>query len=328
MAHVPIKQKIPRFTRRFTVPALIAVLLVLPGFLSIYGVTVLTEIFIYAIFAMSLNLLVGYLGYTSLGHATFLGVGGYALAILTVKGGIENFFLGMGATLLIAAASALLLGLIAMRVSGIYFLMITLAIGQVFWALVWSWTSLTGGDDGLPGISRPVFVFLGQRWSLGKETNFYYFIFILFLICIYLFYRLGNSPFGRALVGIRNNEMRMRALGYNTWLYKYLCYVIAGISGSFAGALKVYQDGFISTTYASIGQSGVVLLMVIIGGSRVFAGPLVGALIIQLIANIVSSYTEYWSAIMGATLVFSVLFFPEGIVGYVAKRARNRDEGD
>ena len=304
----------------------IFILLFLPKVLSIYSVTLLTEIYIYSIFAMSLNLLIGYLGYTSLGHATFFAAGGYSLALLILKGGFHNLFFCMAATLVAAGVFSFILGLIAVRVAGIYFLMITLAIGQVFWATVWSWRSLTGGDDGLSGISRPVLAAFGHRWSLSNEITFYYFILFFFIVCLVLLYLIGKSPFGRALTGIRNNEIRMRTLGYNTWTYKYMCYAIAGIFGAFAGALKVYQDSSVSASFASLTQSGIVLLMVIIGGSKVFLGPVVGVFIIQIIANVVSSYTEYWSTIMGASLILSVMFFPEGIMGYVVSKIKSRSE--
>lgn len=306
----------------YLVGGAIILFLCLPKFLSIYGMTLLTEIFIYSIFAMSLNLLIGYTGYLSLGHAAFFGIGGYSVAILMTKLGVQNFFFCLSATLIIASIFCFGLGFVAMRVSGIYFLMLTLAIGQMFWASVWSWRSLTGGDDGLTGISRPVFTLFGHRLSLSNEMNFYYFIFAVFLICLFLLYRVVNSPFGRSLRGIRNNEMRMRSLGFNTWRYKYVCYVIAGLFGSIAGALKVYQDCFISTAYASITLSGLALLIVIIGGSQIFIGPVIGTFIIQIIANIVSSYTEYWSTILGATLIFSVMFFPQGVTGYLVNKYR------
>jgi branched-chain amino acid transport system permease protein len=306
----------------------IGLFLCLPGVLSIYGVTLLTGIFIYSIFSISLNLLIGYLGYTSLGHATFFGVGGYALALLILKGGFQNFFFCMVVTLIVAAIISFLLGLVAMTVSGIYFMMITLAIGQVFWALVWSWKSVTGGDDGLPGISRPILAIFGHRWPLSNEITFYYLIFVILVLCLVLTYLIAKSPFGRALLGIRNNEMRMRTLGYNTWRYKYFAYVIAGVFGSLAGALKVYQDCFISASSASIVQSGLVLLTVIIGGSRILLGPVVGAFIIQIIANIVSSYTEYWLTIMGSALILSVMFFPEGVTGYVIGKIKPKGYDD
>jgi branched-chain amino acid transport system permease protein len=312
----------------FMVIAAIAIFLCLPKVLSIYGVTLLTEIFIYSIFSMSLNLLIGQLGYISLGHATFFGVGGYALALLALKAGIQNFFFSIAAALMMGAAFGLLLGLITMTVSGIYFLMITLAIGQVFWAGVWSWRSFTGGDDGLSGISRPILVAFGHRFSFSNETTFYYLILIFFILCLFLIYLIVKSPFGCALLGIRNNEERMRALGYNTWRYKYFCYVMAGIFGSLSGALKVYQDCFINASSASITQSGLVLLMVVIGGSRIFLGPVIGAFVIQIISNIVSSYTEYWSTIMGVALILSVMFFPEGIAGYVVRKVKFKGNND
>lgn len=308
----------------FIIIAAVVIFLYLPEVLSIYGVTLLTEIFIYSIFSMSLNLLIGYLGYTSLGHATFFAVGGYALALLASKAGIQNFFFCVASTLVVGAAFGLLLGLITMTVSGIYFLMITLAIGQVFWAVVWSWRSFTGGDDGLSGISRPILAAFGHRLPFSNEIAFYYLIFIFFILCLFLLYLITQSPFGRTLLGIRNNEMRMRTLGYNTWRYKYLCYVMAGVFGSLAGALKVYQDCFINASSASITQSGLVLLMVVIGGSKIFLGPVVGAFVIQIIANIVSSYTEYWSTVMGVALILSVMFFPEGVAGYLVRKVKSK----
>jgi branched-chain amino acid transport system permease protein len=306
----------------FMVIAAITIFFYLPKVLSIYGVTLLTEIFIYSIFSLSLNLLIGRLGYISLGHATFFGVGGYTLALLASKAGIQNFFFCVAAALVMGAVFAVFLGFITMTVSGIYFLMITLATGQVFWAVVWSWRSFTGGDDGLSGISRPILVAFGHRLPFSNEITFYYLIFIFFILCLSLMYIIVKSPFGCALLGIRNNEMRMRALGYNTWRYKYLCYVTAGVFGSLAGALKVYQDCFINASSASITQSGLVLLMVVIGGSRVFLGPVIGAFAIQIIANIVSSYTEYWSTVMGVALILSVMFFPEGVAGYAVGKVK------
>jgi branched-chain amino acid transport system permease protein len=300
----------------------LVLLLLAPRILGIYGLTLLTEICIYSIFAMSLNLLIGSMGYTSLGHATFFGAGGYFLAILILKAGVQDFFLCMAATLLLAALFSLLLGLIAVRVAGISFLMITLAIGQVFWATVWSWRSLTGGDDGLPGISRPVIRLWGHSWSFSHEVHFYYFILAFFVVSLILLYMITRSPFGRALLGIRNNETRMRTLGYNTWSYKYACYALAGIFAALAGALKVYQDSAVSASFASLTQSGAVLLMVIVGGAKVFLGPLAGVLIIQVIASIVSSYTEYWSTIMGVCLILSVMFFPEGVAGFLVNKIK------
>ncbi len=299
-----------------------AVFLLVPKLFPIYATTLITDTFIYSVFAMSLNLLVGYMGYISLGHATFFAVGGYATALIITKIGIQSFMVSLGASLVSGVIVSAVFGLIAMRVSGIYFLMITLAIGQMFWAGAWSWRSLTGGDDGLGGIVRPRLALFGHTWSFGNEANFYYLILLFTLLSLYCLYRVGNSPFGKALKGIRNKEVRMRALGYNIWRYKYACYIIAGTFAALAGFLKVYQDCFISTSYASIELSGLILLMVIVGGSRYFLGPVVGTFIIQTIANTMSSYTEYWYTIMGIALIISVTFFPQGVTGYVLDKIK------
>jgi branched-chain amino acid transport system permease protein len=186
---------------------------------------------------------------------------------------------------------------------------------------------LTGGDDGLGGITRPHLVLFGHKWSFVNESNFYYLILFFTMLSLYSLYRIVNSPFGKSLKGIRTKESRMRALGYNTWRYKYICYVIAGIFAALAGSLKIYQDCFISTSYASIELSGLILLMVIVGGSHYFLGPVVGTFIIQTIANIMSSYTEYWYTIMGVALIISVTFFPQGVTGYVLDKIKFKGSG-
>lgn len=292
------------------------ILLVFPQFLPSYYVLLLTEILIYAIFALSLNMLLGYTGLLSLGHAAFWGAGGYTVALLMVRGGFENFWLCITAALLVSAIIGFVFGFLALRTTGIYFIMITLALAQMLWALVWRWHSFTGGDDGLPGIARPD---LGLPWSLWDTTNFYYFVLIFFVLAVFVLYRITRSPFGRTLVGIRENESRLRALGYNTWRYKYLCFVIAAIFGGLAGALKVYQDGFISPAYFSVTVSAIVLLMAMLGGSRFFLGPVLGAGVVWIIRSMVSSYTEYWNLILGILVIAVVLLAPEGIAGYLAQ---------
>lgn len=293
-----------------------AILLVSPQFLPSYYVILLTEILIYAIFALSLNMLLGYTGLLSLGHAAFWGAGGYTVALLTVRAGFDSFWLCITAALLVSAIIGLVFGFLALRTTGIYFIMITLALAQMLWALVWRWNSLTGGDDGLPGIVRPD---LGLPWSLGDTSNYYYFVFIFFVVAVFIIYRITRSPFGRTLVGIRENEARMQALGYNTWRYKYLCFVLAAVFGGLAGALKVYQDGFISPAYFSVTVSAIVLLMAMLGGSRYFLGPVLGAGVVWIIRSMVSSYTEYWNLVLGILVVAVVMLAPQGIAGYLAQ---------
>lgn len=294
----------------------VAIFVVCPQFLSSYYLLLLTEILVYAIFALGLNMLVGYTGLLSLGQAAFWGAGGYTVALLIVRGGCDNFWLCIAAALVVSAILGLVLGLMALRTRGIFFIMITLALAQMLWAIVWRWRSVTGGDDGLAGITRPD---LGLPWSLWDTTNFYYFILAFFVITVFVLYRVVRSPFGRTLVGIRENEPRMQALGYNTWRYKYACFVIAAIVGGLAGALKAYQDGFVSPAYFSATTSAIVLLMVLIGGTRVFAGPVLGVGVVWLIRSIVSSYTEYWNLILGILMVVVVMFASQGVAGYLTQ---------
>ncbi|MCK4794138.1 MAG: branched-chain amino acid ABC transporter permease [Desulfobacteraceae bacterium] len=281
-----------------------------PQFMPVYHTYLLTEVLIYLIFALSLNLLMGYTGLVSLGHAAFWGTGGYAVALLMSKGGVDNFFLCTGVALLASAILAMIFGFLALRTSGVYFIMITLALGQMLWALAWRWESFTGGSNGLHGVTRPDFL---ASWSQVNSTSFYYLTLITVIPTILLIYRITTSPFGKTLVGIRENEPRMQALGYNTWRYKYSCYVLAAIFGALAGALKVFQDGSINPGSSSITISGLVVLMVLTGGSGSFAGPILGAGVVWTIKSIVSSYTAYWGAVLGIILVIIVMFSPQGI---------------
>ena len=300
----------------FMLAAGVGIFTILPQFLSSYHVLLFTEILIFAVFALSVNMLMGYTGLVSLGQAAFFGAGGYTVALLVVQGNVDSFWLCIVAALLISAALGLLFGFLALRTTGMYFIMLTLALAQMVWALVWRWRSFTGGDDGLPGIARPD---LGLPWSLADTANFYYFVLVFFVIAVFLLYRITRSPFGRTLVGIRENEPRMQALGYNTWRYTYVCFVVAAVFGGLAGALKVYQDGFISPTYCSMEMSAIVLLMAMIGGTRAFAGPILGASLVWVVRSVVSSYTEYWTLILGILMVVVVVFAPHGVSGYLVQ---------
>lgn len=297
-------------------PALTALaifLIVFPRFASAYGLVLLTEVFIYAIFALSLNLLLGYAGLPSLGHAAFFGVAGYTVAILVTKGGINNFWICLSAALLAAAALSFVFGFFVIKLSGIYFILLTFALAQFVWAVAWSWRSLTGGDDGLPGIVRPELVL---PISMQSDINFYYFILFFFAISMFLLYRICHSPFGYVLQGIRESETRMQVLGYNTWKYKYVCFIFAGVFGGLAGVLKAYHDGFVSPLYADALTSGMALFMCVAGGRRVFVGPAIGAAVIWMIKGTVSTYTEYWSLVLGIIFVVVVMFAPQGLGGY------------
>lgn len=299
-----------------TLTILVTFFLIYPHLASSYGLVLLTEVFIYAIFATSVNLLLGYTGLPSLGHSAFFGVGGYTLAILFVKGGINNFWICLPAVIITAVAFSLLFSFLAIRTTGIFFLMLTFALAQFVWAVIWSWRSLTNGDDGLAGIQRPD---LMLPFSMQNDTHFYYLLFVLFVVSMFLLHRICHSPFGYVLQGIRENETRMQVMGYHTWKYKYVCVILAGVFGGFAGMLKAYQDGFVSPMYANVFTSGMVLLMCLVGGARIFVGPAIGALVIWLIRGVVSSYTENWSLALGLIFICVVMFAPHGIGGYLVQ---------
>lgn len=300
-------------------PSLFAVLtLLLPFLFSNYYVGLATQIFIMAIFAMSLDILVGHTGLPSMGHAAYYGVAAYATGFLCLAG-VKNFWLvivlGMG----LGGLAAAFFGLLALRAQGPYFMLITLALSQVLWGIAFKWRSLTRGDDGLPGIGRPD---LGLGIDLKPDLYFYYFTVAIFLIVVVALFILLNSPFGYTLRGIRESESRMKALGYPVWLYKYASFIFAGIFAGISGVLWVYYSGFVNPSYFAVDLSVKALLMLILGGSGSLFGPLIGAGIIVLLENLVSGFTERWSLVLGIVYVTVIMLFSEGIFS-VFKRGRH-----
>jgi len=271
-----------------------------------YYVGLLTQVLILAIFAMSMDILLGYAGLPSLGHAAMFGAGAYGTALVALKLS-SNVWAHLGAGLAAAVVVSLVVGVLALRASGPYFLMITLALAQLMWALAFSWRALTGGDDGLPGVPRPELGLLPPDW--GASTNFFYLALLVFAISAGAMYLLVQSPFGYALRGIRESQSRMEALGYNVWLYRYLAFVFAGLFAGVAGTLFVYYHGFVSPDVLGLQQSGNALLMVILGGAGTLWGGLLGAAILVLLINLVSSYTVHWQLILGAVYILIAFGF-------------------
>ena len=298
----------------------VAILLVLPALLSSYYVELVTQMVIYALFAMSLDLLIGYTGLASLGHAAYFGVAAYATGLLALRLG-WNVWLALPASLVVAALTAALFGLLALRARGSYFLMITLALAQVLWGIASGWRELTGGDDGLPEVPRPD---LGFGVSIVHTAPFYYFTLLVAGIGMALLARIVASPFGHALRGIRESETRMRALGYNVWRYKYLAFVLSGMFAGLAGCLHVYFNRFVSPDTIHVVRSAEVLLMVILGGAGTLVGPAIGAALITLLQNLISGYTERWVLILGVIYVAVALFAPRGLAGLVRDIRRRR----
>jgi branched-chain amino acid transport system permease protein len=295
-------------------------LLLVPLALSSYQLSLLTKMLIFAIFAMSLNLVLGYAGLPSLGHAAYFGVGAYTVALLALRVR-DNFWLDFGAALAVVALIAALFGLLALRAEGSYLLMITLALAQVLWGIAFGWRALTGGDDGLPGVPRPA---AGLPWSLADGQRFYYFVLAVFALATALLGLVVRSPFGRALVGIRESERRMQVLGYDTWRYKFVAFVLAGLFAGLAGNLFVYYNGFVSPSYLSIVFSAMALIMVILGGAGTFVGPMLGSAVIVALENTISAYTQRWLLILGLIYVAVTLFAPAGLVGLLRRKTGAR----
>jgi branched-chain amino acid transport system permease protein len=306
--------------RRSTVVgmAIVAVLAAaVAPWLPSYPLTLLTQALIVAILAMSLDVLLGFTGLPSLGHAAYFGVAAYAVAILTTERQ-AGFLVCLIAGLVAAAATAAVFGLIAIRATGTYFLMITLALGMVVWGLAFRWVSLTKGDNGISGVPRPE---IGLPWSLWGPLPFFYFSLACALVAMVLLGLVVASPFGMSLKGIRESESRMRILGYNVWLHKYLAFVIAGTFAGFSGVLWAYYNGFVSPVDVQLVTSVETLLMVALGGPGTLIGPAAGAAVIVFLKNFVSVYTKRWLLILGAVYIGVILFAPRGLAGAFHRRS-------
>ena len=286
---------------------------VLPLLLPAYYTGLLIRIMVLIIFAMSLDLLMGYMGLTPLGHAAYFGVAGYTVALLNMRifhG--SSPFLEFGSGILVSLLLAAILGLIVVRTKGVYFMMVTLALGAMFWGLAVKWQKLTGGADGIAGISRPQFAFL-SFWNLSRELDFFYFVFLLFGLSCLIIYLLVNSPFGHALVGIKQNGKKMEILGFNVWLHKYITFVIAGGFAGLAGILDVYYYRFVSPDILDVGNSIGALMAAILGGSGTLFGPVIGSALYVSLEQFISGYTERWVMVMGLLFILIVIFAPIGL---------------
>jgi branched-chain amino acid transport system permease protein len=296
-----------------------AYLLTLPIYsdLSIVGLT--TKILIFGLLVMSLDLLVGFTGLSAFGHAAFFGIAAYTVAVLSKHFEITSFWLAAPAGILMATFAAGLFGLVALRVSGVYFLLITLAMGQLVFGIVHTSVGplgkITGGSDGLGGVSFPEIL----GYAFEAET-YYYLCLVAVVACSLLLLRITRSPFGYGLQGIRENETRARALGYNTWLYQYIAFVVGGFFAGIAGVLYVYYNGFVSPEAVGIGASGLLWLMLILGGSGTLWGGMIGAAAILVLQYFVGGFTpERWPLILGVCFVAVIMFYRGGILPQLTK---------
>jgi branched-chain amino acid transport system permease protein len=295
--------------------AVIAASLLLPPFLAgDFYINLASQILIAAIFALSLNLLVGFGGMTSLGHASYLGVAAYISALLTSRYGFGH---GSAAVISIAGAVAMaaFFGIIALRATGLGFLMITLALSQVLWGLAYRMSNVTNGDNGIAGLTRPAPFGI----SLDGPASFYWFVLIVAAFAFLMMAIFVSSAFGSSLKGVRDQPRRMAALGFNPWLIRWITFIYAGFWGGVSGLLYVYYHKYIHPTSLSTTSSAEALLGVIAGGSGTLGGPVVGAAVVLLIKNYASAYIERWNMLLGLVFLFIVLVMPTGIVPGVTR---------
>ena len=292
----------------------LAVVAILAPFTGPFVILLLAQILVLGIMAMSVDLLLGYTGLPSLGQAAYLGVGAYLTAILATKYGIGlgwDFWLVIALGMLSGALTAAFFGLFAIRASGVYFLMITLALGMCVWGLAYRWNSLTGGDNGINMRGRPK---LGDL-AFSNDLVFFYVTLGFFLASFFALRLLVASPFGRSLVGIRERELRMRILGYNTWLHKYVAFVIAGAFGGLAGVLWAHLNGIVSPSDVILTTSVDALLMVVLGGPGTLVGGLIGATVVVFLREYLATIVQWWQYVLGAVYVLTILYLPGGIMG-------------
>ncbi len=273
------------------------------------------EIVIWSIYALAFNLVLGTSGLPSFGHGAFFGVGAYAFG-LTQFNIAANLWVCLAGAILAGAFAGLIVGLLIAHRRGIYFALMTIAFGQIFWTISVKWHSVTGGEDGLLNILRLPATFGVVSFDISDNETLYYFVLAVFAVVVMLLWRLVNSPYGRILSAIRQSETRTAHLGYNVWLYKLSVIVIsAGLSG-FAGGLFAMAQRSAFPDVMNLAQSGLVVMMTLVGGGLVsFWGPVVGVIIFLIARDVIGAMTNAWALYFGAMFVLLVLFRPEGIAG-------------
>lgn len=301
--------------------ASLVVLISLPLWAPRFWVDVASQALIFAIFAMSLDLLLGYGGMPSFGHAAFFGAAAYACAMVAARWGPDLLPL-LAVGMLVAGALALPIGALSLRATGVYFLMLTLAFSQMLWGLALQWTTVTGGSDGLFGIPRPVVPGLDRfHVSFWRPQPFYFLVLGTALIVFLLLAALVASPFGRTLEGIRENEHRMRTLGCPTFRYRLAAFVIAGTLAGAAGVLSALYFGFANPGRLHWTTSGLVLIAAIAGGARSLVGPALGAVLVVVMQTALTSLSERWPLLIGSVFIAFVLFLPGGIASLLRRTA-------
>jgi branched-chain amino acid transport system permease protein len=290
----------------------------LPVALTPYQIGLATEVLIFGILAMSIDLLAGFAGRTSLAHGAIFGVATYVVVYAIEQAGASPL-LALALGIAAATAVAALFALLAVRTSGVYFLLLTLALGMIVWGICLRWTDVTGGENGLRGNIRPPL--------LVPHRNFYWAVLAVAAPLSLAMWRFARSPFGLSLQGIRDSETRMQSLGYHVPLHLFIGFTVSGFFAGVAGAMYAFFNNFVSPSTVSLAQSVEALLMAIVGGIGTLIGAFVGAATIILLQNTVSAYTERWPSVLGLVFIIVMIFAPEGIVGTIIVAQRRWRSG-
>jgi branched-chain amino acid transport system permease protein len=294
---------------RAAVAAALLALATLPAWVgNSYYINISSQILLWAVLALALNVLVGYAGLVSLGHGGLFAMAGYTAALLLGAG--HGHLIADTAAIAVTLATTAVFGVLALRSTGIGFLMITLAIGQILWGIAYRWASLTNGDNGINVATRPAPFGIG----LASATSFYYATLLVFLLAVLTMAVFVRSPLGVSLAGTRDQPRRMTALGYNVWLIRFLAILFSGLWSGVAGLLFLYYNQFISPQVVALTTSAEALLMVISGGTGTLLGPIVGAAIVVVMKNVASAYIERWNLVLGVVFILIISFMPEGLV--------------
>jgi branched-chain amino acid transport system permease protein len=297
--------------------ALLAVLIILPFFLSRFYIYLLALIFVTGLLATSLNMVLGFGGMYQFHHAVFYGVGAYGFGLMLTKTTLSPllaFIVGP----VVSGVIGLLMGLICVRLSKLYFGMLQISLGSLVWAIVFRWYSFTGGDDGIHGIPMPELI--------SSTTGSYYLTLIVTGICLILMYMIVNSPFGRIFQAIRDNPERSEAVGVNVKSHQLMGLVIAGFFGGVAGVLFVTVEGSVFPDLMFWTLSLEILIMCLLGGWFTFLGPMLGAAIMVTLRSVAGIYTEYWTLVLGIILMLLIFFLPQGVLGYFLEKFKARDK--
>jgi branched-chain amino acid transport system permease protein len=303
--------------KRLALAAALAALVTLPLWIgSTYYVNIASQVLLYAIFALGINVMAGYAGLVSLGHAGLLGIAAYTAARLLGQG--VGHLAADGAALATTLVASAVFAVLALRGTGLGFVMITVALGQIVWGVAYRWISITNGDNGVTISERPAPLGL----SLATPPRFYWATLAVFVVAVASMAVFVASPFGASVRGTRDQPRRMNALGYNVWLIRFLAFLLSGFWSGVAGLLFLYYNQFVSPQAVALTASAEALLMVISGGTATLLGPIMGAVLVVVMKNVASAYIERWNFVLGAIFVVIVVFMPEGLVPGSVRLAR------